>query len=358
MKEESKGIILVVDDDPHVLAATSLLLDAKGYTAIVCQDSREAVRRMVEANAEIVLSDIKMPNVTGIELLKKIHEINPEIPVILMTAYAELEIALDAIREGAFDMVIKPYNSDYLIFTIDKAVRYETVIKMERNYKQVLEETVEKRTAELAEAMATLRESSAETIKRLTIIAEFRDTDTGTHIMRIGNYAKMLSEAMHMSSDFVEAITFTSMMHDIGKIGIPDSILLKKGPLNQEEAEIMTTHTTIGHRMLSGSHHYNLQMGASIALSHHERWDGSGYPRGLKGEDIPVEGGITMVCDVYDALRSQRPYKPAFSHEKTFNIITEGDGRTMPGHFCPVVLKAFKENAAVFEEIFEQNKDR
>ncbi len=357
MKEESKGTILVVDDDPHVLAATSMLLDAKGYTAIACQDSREAVRRMVEANAEIVLSDIKMPNVTGIELLAKIHEINPEMPVILMTAYAELEIALDAIREGAFDMVIKPYNSDYLIFTIDKAVRYETVIKMERNYKQVLEETVEKRTAELASALSSLKESSTEMIKRLAVVAEYRDTDTGTHIWRIGEFAKRLSEAMNMPGDFVEMISISSMMHDIGKIGIPDSVLLKPGRLNPEESGIIKTHTTIGHKMLSGSPHFNLLMAASIAISHHEAWDSSGYPRGLKGEYIPVEGRITMICDVYDALRSHRPYKPAFSHEKAVKIITEGDGRTMPYHFCPAVLKAFKENAAVFEEIFEQNKD-
>jgi len=211
MKEESKGIVLVVDDDPHVLSATTMLLNTKGYTAIACQDSREAVRRMVEANAEIVLSDIKMPNVTGIELLAKIHEINPEMPVILMTAYAELEIALDAIREGAFDMVIKPYNSDYLIFTIDKAVRYETVIKMEKHYKQILEETVEKRTADLAEAMKMLKESSTEMIKRLAVVAEFRDTDTGAHIWRIGEFAKSLSEAMNMPGEFIGGYQYQAL---------------------------------------------------------------------------------------------------------------------------------------------------
>ena len=299
-----------------------------------------------------------MPNVTGIELLAKIHQINPEMPVILMTAYAELEIALDAIREGAFDMVIKPYNSDYLIFTIDKAVRYETVIKMEKHYKEMLEDTVEKRTAELANAMNMLKESSTEIIQRLSVVAEYKDTDTGIHINRIGYFAKRLSEAMNMPGDFVERIVDSSMMHDIGKIGISDSILIKPGRLEAHELEIIKTHTTIGHRMLSGSPHLNLQMAASVALTHHETWNGSGYPRGLKGEDIPVEGRITMICDVYDALRSARPYKTAVSHEEAFKIITEGDGRTTPYDFCPMVLKAFKEIAAEFEEIFEQNKER
>ena len=358
MKEESKGIVLVVDDDPHVIAATTMLLNTKGYTAIACQDSREAVRRMVEAGADIVLSDIKMPNVTGIELLAKIHEINPEMPVILMTAYAELEIALDAIREGAFDMVIKPYNSDYLIFTIEKAIRYENVILMEKHYKEILEDTVEKRTAELADAMNALRESSTEMIKRLAVVAEYRDTDTGAHIWRIGEFAKSLSEAMNMPGEFIERISVSSIMHDLGKISLPDSVLLKPGRLEAHEYELIKTHTTIGHRMLSGSPHFNLLMAASIAISHHEAWDGSGYPRGLKGEDIPVEGRITMVCDVYDALVNKRPYKPALGHKEAVRIIMEGDGRTMPYHFCPMVLKAFKENAAVFEEIFEQNKER
>lgn len=357
MTIENKGIVLVVDDDPYVLTAVAMLLNGKGYSAVACQDPREAIKKLRDGNIDIVLSDIKMPNITGIELLKKIHEVNPEMPVILMTAYAELDIALDAIRQGAFDMIIKPYNSDYLIFTIDKAVRYRKVIQMESHYKEMLENTVRKRTEALADAMKALKESSIETIKRLAIVAEYRDTDTGLHISRIGQYAKMLAEAMHMPGDFIEAITFTSMMHDIGKIGIPDSILLKKGPLDREEAEIMTTHTSIGARMLSGSSHFNLQMAASIALTHHERWDGTGYPQGLKGEEIPIDGRITMICDVYDSLRSKRPYKPAFDHKKTVGIITEGDGRTMPEHFCPQVLKVFKENVSVFEEIFNASTE-
>ena len=357
MTRENKGVVLVVDDDPHVLTATALLLNDRGYSTRACQDPRDAVRKLREDEIDIVLSDIKMPNITGIELLKKIHEVYPEMPVVLMTAYAELEIALDAIRQGAFDMIVKPYSSEYLLFTIDKAFRYKTIMNMEKNYKKILEETVNKRTEELAAALRELKEASIETIKRLTVVAEFRDTDTGTHILRIGEYARRLAEVLRMPGDFAEAISLTSMMHDIGKIGIPDSILLKKGPLDQDENVIMKTHTTIGHRMLSGSSHHNLQMAASIALTHHERWDGFGYPRGLKGEEIPMEGRIAMICDIYDSLRSARPYKPAFEHEKAVKIITEGDGRTMPGHFCPDVMAAFKENVQAFKEIYDSHTD-
>ncbi|MDO8445057.1 MAG: response regulator [Deltaproteobacteria bacterium] len=354
-EKDNKGIVLVVDDDPYVLNATSALLNSKGYFTVACQDPREAVIKLLEGNKDIVLTDIKMPNISGIELLKKVHGIYPDMPVVMMTAYADLEIAIEAIRNGAFDLIIKPYNSEYLLFTIEKAVRYKALVEMEKNYKKVLEDTVKTRTEELANAMKALKESSLETIKRLAVVAEYRDTDTGHHISRIGFYTKVISEALQMPSIFVETIGVTSMMHDIGKIGIPDRILLKPGPLSKDEDKIMKTHTTIGHDMLSGSIHYSLLMAATIAINHHERWDGSGYPKGLKGEDIPMEGRITMICDVYDSLRSKRPYKPALGHKEAVSIITEGDGRTLPGHFCPKVFKAFKENASAFDEIYNEH---
>jgi putative two-component system response regulator len=198
---------------------------------------------------------------------------------------------------------------------------------------------------------------SRELIHRLTVVAEYRDTDTGLHNSRMGLFAKTVAEYMQMPADFLDGITFASPLHDIGKVGISDGILLKPGPLTSDEFEIMKTHAQIGSNVLSGSTFPYIQMAATIALSHHERWDGGGYPRKLKGDAIPLEGRIVMICDQYDALRSKRPYKPPFTHDQAFEIITKGDGRTMPHHFDPVVLEAFINCGPVLDEIFTGQQD-
>ncbi len=356
MYQKSDVNVLVVDDDEFVLDSVSALLEGRGYHVTASGSGREAFAKFREIKTNVVVTDIKMPDVTGVELLDKIHALDPDIPVILMTAYAELDVAVDAIKKGAFDFLTKPFGRDYLYHAVEKAVRYYRLLELERDYKANLEETVSKRTKELADAVVMVKSLSREVVQRLTAVAEFRDTDTGEHISRIGLYANKIAEALNMPSEFVESVTFASAMHDIGKIGIPDSILLKPGALTKEEFEVIKTHTTIGERMLAGSVHPDIRIAASVALNHHERWDGTGYPRGLKGEDIPIEGRICIICDQYDALMSKRPYKLALSHEETFRIITEGDGRTRPSHFDPEVLLAFVEVSSVFEQIYSLHR--
>ncbi len=350
MTPKSKGSILIVDDDPYILESVSLILNEYDYSISTCNNAADAMKKLRDNMADIILTDIRMPGGSGLELLKKIHSFNSKIPVILMTAYTDIDLAIGAVKSGAFDFIPKPYKPEQLLHTIEKAVSHNKLVLMESNYTHTLEDIVRTKTQEVVEL-------SREVIKRLTTIAEFRDTDTGAHISRIGLFSNKIAEYMEMPVYFIEAITYTSALHDIGKIGIQDEILLKSGSLTTEEFEIIKTHTTIGEKMLSGSTNHVIQMAASIALNHHERWDGSGYPKGLRGEDIPIEGRIVNICDQYDALMSKRPYKSSLVHREVFKVITEGDGRTMPEHFDIDVLNAFKELAPVFNEIYITHQD-
>ncbi|UFS70423.1 response regulator [Geomonas sp. RF6] len=346
----SKSSILLVDDDRTALKCASVLLSQNGYSTVLSDNAGDALRIVRTDNIEAVMTDIRMPGMSGLDLMEEIHKVDPEIPVVLMTCDAELNTAVEAIKKGAFDFLIKPYNVLQLTHSAKKALDYRRLLQVERNYKKTLEETVRLRTEQVKNA-------SREMIMRLTVAAEYRDDETGHHIRRLGLYAKKIAQAMGLSRDFVEALTFASSMHDIGKIGIPDHIFLKPGVFTDEEFEVMKTHTMIGHKILSGSTHSNIQVAASIALTHHERWDGTGYPQGLKGKEIPLEGRIVMLVDHYDALRSERPYKAAFSHDDAVRITKEGDGRTKREHFDPEVLDSFLSCAGEIDKIYLKRGD-
>lgn len=357
MNNENKVTILAVDDNPFLLDMVMAVLEGEGYNVTPCNGGEEAIRTFKEKKFDAVLTDIKMPKITGIDLLETLHGLNSDIPILLMTAYPEIGVAVDAVKKGAFDFILKPFEPQYIIHAVKKAVEHSRLIQMEKDYKKHLEEEVSKRTLELSKALVIVNSMNEEIVYRLMVVAEFRDEDTGAHIKRIGRYSGRIAEELGMSKSFVDMITIASTMHDIGKVGIPDNILLKPGPLTAEEWGVMKTHSTLGGNMLADSSQPALQMAATIALTHHEKWDGSGYPKGLKGNEIPVEGRICLLADHYDALRSKRPYKLPFDHEKTCKIIIEGDGRTEPQHFEPRLLEAFLDIAPMMDEIYKKNQD-
>lgn len=354
MIKENRGTLLVIDQDWSTLESLMLLLKEGGYNPFATNNTQEAIELLKGKSFDAAMIDIRMAEVTGLELIDKIRNFNTKLPVILMTSFADLYSEVDDIKLKAFDFIIKPAENKQILHTVAKAVHYHRLIVLEQSYNVHLEQSVEKRTRELSATLDSLENNGREILQHLAMISEFRDIDTRAHISRICLYSRRLSEALSMPEDFTKTIQFASALHDVGKVVIPDSVLLKPGALTEEEFEMITKHTTIGAKMLSGTSYPGIQMAASIALTHHEKWDGNGYPRALSGSDIPMEGRIVFLADRYDAIRSKRPYKTPIDHRSAVRMLIEGHDHSIPEHFDPAVLDAFSTVSSEFEKIFDR----
>jgi len=356
--------IMVVDDTPVNLKVISAYLAREGYQQIdTVQDSREALATLLRKGPDLLLLDLMMPHVSGLDILETIREIPDlrRLPVIVITAAEEREMKTKSLELGATDFLSKPVDAEDLILRVRNTLEL-------KSYQDSLEEKVHERTADL-------RKSREDVIHCLARAAEYRDNETGHHVIRVGRYVGMMARHLGADAQTSHMMELASTLHDMGKIGIPDSILLKPGPLTEDErkemmkhcefgAEICTpggteasesgsAHAVTGGMMFSGSASPLLQMATRIAVSHHERWDGGGYPRGLKGEKIPIEGRITAVADVFDALSSKRPYKEPFPLDKCFGIIDEDAGK----HFDPQVVEAFRAKRSDVISVHDTYRD-
>jgi putative two-component system response regulator len=324
------------------------MLVSAGYTSIASTtDPTEVCEGHREHHYDLILLDLMMPHLDGFQVMERLKKIEPEgyLPVLVITAQPEHK--LRALRAGAKDFISKPFELAEVLARVRNMLEVRLLHKKLHDYNEALEQRVRERTADL-------QTSYLETIFTLTRAAEYKDEDTGAHVQRISYYSRNLARMLSLNEAFADEMFFSSPMHDIGKIGIPDHILLKPGSLTRDEIEVMKGHAAIGASILGNSKSLYLETAAEIALNHHERWDGGGYPNGKRGEAIPLTARIMNICDIYDALRSKRPYKPAFDHMKSIDIITHGDGRTQPEHFDPSILAAFEENHHSFRDVYEK----
>lgn len=336
--------ILIVDDEEPIRKLLAALLQRHGYECATAVDAREARQRLAEQEFAIALCDVNMPGESGMDLVRHILSEGSTTACIMVTGLDSPVLANAALDMGAFGYIIKPFETNEVVISISNALRRRRAELENRSHTDSLEQMVRTRTIALQQALEwlersekELRLSREETIQRLAIAAEFRDRSTAKHIQRMAHYCELLARKAGLNDEQCELIRTASPMHDIGKIGTPDHVLLKPGKFTPEEFSVIAQHAEIGYRILSGSDAELLKVAAVIAWTHHERFDGTGYPRGLKGETIPLEGRIAAIADSFDALTTQRVYKPAFSLDHAIDLMRKHRGQ----HFDPTLLDTF-----------------
>ncbi|MFW5966153.1 MAG: HD domain-containing phosphohydrolase [Persicimonas sp.] len=338
--------ILIVDDEDRVRRSLERILSTADYECREASDVDEAIEILEAEDIALVLTDIRMPGRSGLELVTYVKSLEPHTVCITVTALDNTEVAVDALSRGAYAYVIKPFDLNEILIQVESALRRRELELAQRKLQHELERQVRQQTERL-------RRSREEIALRLIAASQYRDTETGAHIRRIGLYTAEMARHMGMDQSAIDTLRVAAPMHDIGKIGIPDSILLKPGKLTDEEFEEMKRHTVIGASILRGSNTPLLKLAETIALEHHEWWDGTGYPRQIAGEEIALEARMVAVADVFDALTHDRVYKEAWPVEKALQLIEDEAGT----HFDPDVAQLFLDHSERMERIRSDNPE-
>lgn len=336
--------LLIVDDDEALRRWEERVVTDQGYSCDGACDASAVRDRLQQSSYRLALLDVNMPGESGMDLLAHIRREHPEVAVLMVTGEDDTTLAMKAIELGAYGYLVKPVGSGELLINVANALHRWRADAANRRLVESLQATVKERSNNLEDALQDLElsqtqvwVSQAETIFRLARMVEFRDEETGHHLHRMSSYCEILARKTGLSAERCELVRLASQLYDVGKVAVPDSILLKRGKLTPEEFEVIKTHPETGFQMLAGSAAEVVQLGSLIARTHHERFDGSGYPRGLAGEDIPLEGRIAAVADVFDALTSDRVYRSALPVKSAIKMMQEERGR----HFDPQLLDAF-----------------
>lgn len=344
--EEQKQKILIVDDEPVICELIGRIVKSEKYPYSTAADADNALESLEKDDYGLMICDINMPGKSGIDLLRIVHEKYRDLAVVMATAVDDRSIAIQTLHMGAYGYVIKPFERNELIINIANALRRRELEIENRRHREELESLVAERTEEL-------HSSWEETILRLASVSEFRDNQTAQHTVRMGEYCCLLARKAGLPEEKCQMIRVAAPLHDVGKVGLPDSILLKPGELSEEEFEQVKGHSVIGNLILGESKSEILNLGARIALTHHEKFNGTGYPAGLKGHDIPLVGRIAAICDVFDALTFERVYKSALPVDIALDILKEERGE----HFDPELLDLFLSNIDEIVAIKEQFAD-
>lgn len=339
--------LLTIDDDDHLRRSLRVYFEDSGMTVFEAATGSDGLAVFAAERPDLVLVDLMMPGMTGLTVIEQLAAASPETPAIVVSGTSELNDAVEAVHRGVWDFVTKPIISmAALEHTVRKCVDRARLMKENERYRLHLEDLVAQRTRELERTRLQI-------IQRLGRAAEYRDNETGMHVVRMSYCCRLLALKAGMNAADAEVLMAAAPMHDVGKIGIPDRILLKPGKLTPAEWEVMKTHTRIGADIIGEDPCEIMRMAAVVALTHHERWDGSGYPQGLRGEGIPLEARILAIADVFDALTSRRPYKEAWSFDRAQAEIRATAG----SHFDPRLVDLFLELMPQIVAIRQQYQD-